>query len=143
MKRPSRRTRVKQKVALANVGFLNERQRLALVEGVRYCGSPYHKLNPADYGLPETKPRPDKTLCDVARRVDFTEALALLREGVRKGLVSVQWRGQWPQNIWSVDQEGVVYEAQLQNVEAGEYHGYPMTLDMEFAEHVREAWRQR
>lgn len=143
MKRPSRRARIKPKVAVAALSVMTEDERGALAAKVRYCGSPYHKRNPADYGMPESRPRPDKTLCDAERPLGLKEAEALLRAGIAKGLFSEQFRGAWPQNVWSVDAAGTVYEAQLQNSESGEYHGYPMLLDTGLAEHIRREWELR
>lgn len=51
--------------------------------------------------------------------------------------------GEWPKNAWAVDDGGTVYEAQLTNREAGEYHGYPMRVGDRFAEHVAEQWENR
>ena len=104
---------------------MTQDEREALAAKVHYCGSPYHKRNPADYGMPESKPRPDKTLCDAERPLGLEEAEALLRAGIGKGLLNEQFRGVWPQNIWSVDAAGMVYEAQLQNSESGAYHDIP------------------
>jgi hypothetical protein len=129
--------RVKPKVALLESDGLSREQRDQLARSVRYQGSPFHKRYPADYGFPEVKPRPDKTLCDADRALSLPEAQALLAEGVRRGMISVQFRNGWPQNIWAV-KEGIVYESQLQNQVLGEYHGYPMNLDVAFARVVQE-----
>lgn len=58
-------------------------------------------------------------------------------------MVSKQKRGNWPQNVWAVDSEGYVYEAQLSNSGNGEYHGYPMKDGDRFAETVRNEWERR
>ena len=71
---------------------------------------------------------------DVLRDID---------SGIRRGMVSEQQRGDWPQNIWAVDAEGIVYEAQLSNRELGEYHGYPMKHGDRFAEFVQSEWERR
>ena len=109
-----------------------------------YGGNPEHKTRPADYGLaPPCNPRPGKTLCDAER--DFTrgEALALLQRGLERGLVSVQMRNNWPQNVWAVSETGEVFEAQLENKETGSYHGYPMPEDDDFRSKVIEEWNSR
>ena len=106
----------------------------------RYVGSPLHKRSPADFGLnPPAAPRPSKTLCDgivTERRV----AQDLLSRGFSRGLISVQMRNEWPQNIWAVTDSGVALEAQLDNEEQGTYHGYPMTQDDPLREEVILRW---
>ena len=51
--------------------------------------------------------------------------------------------GNWPRNVWAVDAEGYIYEAQLSNRGLGEYHGYPMKDGDRFAEYVRTEWERR
>lgn len=70
-------------------------------------------------------------------------AEALLREGLRRGVVSSQYRGQWPQNVWAVGQAGLVVEAMLGNQELGEYHGYPMPEADPFRAEVLARWNAR
>ena len=114
-----------------------------LIERVRYCGSPYHKRNPGDFGLtPPAQPRPDKTLCDPVGIFTRSEALGLLREGVKRGLVSEQTKNGFPQNIWSVTQDGYPLEAQRENHVQGTYHGYPMPSTDDFREEVLKRWNQ-
>lgn len=142
MKRPSRRQRVKPKQALLQATQLSECELQQLANRVRYKGSPFHKRYPADYGFPEAKPRPDKTLCDADAPLSKSQAEELLVAGMLRGMVSVQFRSGWPQNIWSV-RKGVVYESQLQNQTLGEYHGYPMVLDAAFAAVILKEWEIR
>lgn len=112
-----------------------------LAEQVSYGGNPEHKRHPGDFGLtPPSTPRPDKTLCDAVGIHTRAEALALLQEGVRKGLISLQEKQGWPQNIWAVDAHGVPLEAQLENAGMGTYHGYPMPEADRFREKVLERW---
>jgi len=49
-------------------------------------------------------------------------------------------RGAYPQNIWSVTDEGEPLEAQLDNEEQGSYHGYPMPQSDPFRDQVLQAW---
>ena len=70
-------------------------------------------------------------------------ATALLRSGFRRGMVSEQKRGGWPQNVWAVDADGTVYEAQLSNSVLGEYHGYPMTKADSFTAFISKEWENR
>lgn len=112
-----------------------------LAARVRYGGNPEHKRNPGDFGLtPPASPRRNKTLCDEARIVRRSVALELLREGIRRGLVS-QWNGTgYPQNVWAVSAEGIPLEAQLENPANGTYHGYPMPDGDPFRERVIARW---
>lgn len=108
---------------------------------VHYGGNPEHKRNPGDFGLtPPSAPRSDKTLCDLAGIRAKSEAQSALRSGVLRGLISAQKRGEFPQNIWSVTADGIPLEAQLDNEEAGTYHGYPMPEADPFREVVLQAW---
>ena len=112
-----------------------------LARKVKYRGSPLHKRDPGDFQLtPPALPRHDKTLCDGARIHTREVAQGLLREGVRRGLISVRTRGQFPQNIWAVTEEGDPLEAQLENQEQGTYHGYPMPSTDPFRDAVISRW---
>ncbi len=114
-----------------------------LVDIVKYGGNPEHKKNPGDFGLmPPSQPRADKSLCDIAGIFSKKEATRLLKEGVRKGLVSEQVRNGYPQNIWAVTADGCPLEAQLENAEVGIYHGYPMYENDPFREEVLMRWKR-
>ena len=114
-----------------------------LLHRAQYGGNPEHKRNPGDFGLtPPASPRADKTLCDLADVLERRGALRLLRSGVCRGLVSVQQKGEWPQNVWAMTDGGFPMEAQLENREAVTYHGYPLAENDPFAEVVREMWER-
>lgn len=117
-------------------------ERLRRLAGTaRYGGNPEHKRNPRDFGLhPPVSPRPAKSLCDVAEVFKREEAESLLREGLRRGLVSQQERTGWPQNVWAVAPNGVPLEAQLENAEQGSYHGYPMPESDPLADEIVRRW---
>ncbi|MDE2861544.1 MAG: hypothetical protein OXP10_01395 [Chloroflexota bacterium] len=113
-----------------------------LIGSVKYGGNPEHKRNPGDFQLnPPAQPRADKTLCDAVGIFDKSKALQLLREGVRRGLISEQTRGGFPQNVWSVTEEGEPLEAQLENQAQGIYHGYPMPKNDDFRDEVLNCWK--
>lgn len=123
---------------------LAEIDLVSLSGRVTYCGNPVHKKNPGDFGLtPPSGPRPGKSLCDAANIFDKAVASRLLQEGVERGLVSMRFRGDWPQNIWAVTDDGSALEAQLENWETGDYHGYPMPPTDPFVEQVIEQWKAR
>lgn len=114
-----------------------------LAERVRYTGSPYHKRNPGDFGLtPPARPRPDKTLCDGINLYRKAEVQALLISGIQRGLVSEQTRGGFPQNVWSLSEEGIPVEAELDDQVQGTYHGYPMTERDPMADLITKEWER-
>jgi len=116
----------------------------ALAERARYGGNPEHKKNPGDFGLtPPSGPRAGKSLCDGVEIFSRKLALHYLKQGMRLGLVSERKKGEWPQNVWSVTDDGIPLEAQLENSETGSYHGYPMPLSDPLAEEVITQWKQR
>ena len=121
-----------------------ERHLLAeLAERVRYGGNPQHKSNPGDFDLtPPSQARQFKTLCDRAGVFKRSEGLALLREGVRRGLISDRTTNGWPKNIWAVSASGEPVEAILENPDRGTYHGYAMGDDDPLAEDVLTRWRR-
>lgn len=112
-----------------------------LAKKVRYGGNPEHKKNPGDFGLtPPSGPRQGKSLCDVVAIFTRAEALRYLRIGLKKGLVSDRFVDGWPKNIWSVTENGVALEAQIENPQLGSYHGYPMPDSDPFVEEVLARW---
>jgi hypothetical protein len=124
-------------------GSVDPERLTCLAQSVKYGGNNQHKKNPGDFGLvPPSQPRPDKTLCDEAGITSRKEALRLLREGARRGLISVQSRADFPQNIWAVTAEGIPLEAQLENREQGIYHGYPIPKTDDFRDEVIKRWNQ-
>ena len=127
----------KRQIASATVQTDLER----LAETVRYGGNPEHKRNPGNFGLtPPSSPRRDKTLCDEAGIFDRNQALRLLQEGIRQGLMSEPRGTTYPQNVLAVSMEGVPLEAQLENAANGTYHGYPMPEEDPFRDIVIARW---
>ena len=121
---------------------LDEMKQLA--QRVQYTGNPMHKRNPGDFCLnPPAEPRDDKTLCDDAGIFTKSEAQRLLREGVQRGLISEQARGEFPQNVWAVTEGGCPLEAELENRTQGTYHGYPVPGNDPFRERILERWNQQ
>jgi hypothetical protein len=98
-----------------------------LATEVGYGGNPAHKRNPGDFNLtPPALPRDDKSLCDSVAIFKRAEALKRLREGILRGMVSEWDGGGYPKNIWSMTEDGIPLEAQLENSVNGTYHGYPL-----------------
>lgn len=116
----------------------------ALCARVGYGGNPEHKKDPGDFGLtPPASPRVAKSLCDSAGVVEKKVAVELLKDGIKRGMISSQTKNGWPQNIWSVDGNGVPFEAQLENSGTGAYHGYPLPESDPFGTKVLEEWKRR
>lgn len=117
-------------------------QRLTLAGKMTYGGNPEHKRNPGDFGLtPPAHPRLGKSLCDEAGIVSRKLALERLKSGLKKGLISERFNGDWPQNVWSVTEDGKPLEAQLENPQMGTYHGYPMPEGYPLAADVVRRWK--
>lgn len=116
----------------------------SLADEVTYCGSPYHKSNPGDFGLnPPARPQPDKTLCDLAKITTRLSATRLLKRGLRRGLVSAQKDNGFPRIIWSVTDNGIPLEARLDNKVLGTYHGYPLASNDDFSRIVLDRWEKQ
>ena len=100
---------------------------IRLVKQVKYGGNPDHKRWGGNFGLTkQAPPRPATTLCEDVGISTKEQALGLLREGARRGLISTRLSNGFPQNIWAVTEDGVALEAQLENRTQGTYHGYPV-----------------
>ena len=124
------------------VNSTDEARLQALSQRVVYVGNPAHKKHPGDFGLtPPAQPRLNKTLCD-GTQVKLQSAMRLLRKGAKLGLISVQERDGLPQNIWAVSSDGIALEAQLDNVEAATYHGYPMGSGDPLANEILTRWKE-
>ena len=112
---------VKRRLLPAPGGALLER----LMGSVRYRGSQKHKKDPLAFDL-EIWPgarRGDATLCD--EHAGFTPAKTgtiprLVRRGLRAGLVG---QGNL---IWTVGDDGWIFEGRPTNEVTREYHGYPV-----------------
>jgi len=131
---PKRKIRDSEKILSEN---LDE-----IAKHIQYGGNPEHKRNPGDFKLtPPSGARPGKSLCDEAGIFTRKEALKLLRQGCRKGLISQYDEKGWPKNIWSV-KDGIPLEAQLESSLSGSYHGYPMPQEDPFREEVLKRWEK-
>lgn len=138
-----RRSGYNPKRALQSRRHWSPEEKDRRARAVSYGGNPEHKVRPNDYGLtPPVNPRPGKAVCDGDGPFPKDRAEQLVRAAMRKGMVSVQERGEWPQNVWAVSR-GEAFEAQLENSEQGVYHGYPMALDDPFRDVVLREWRLR
>ena len=55
-------------------------------------------------------------------------------------MVSDRMVGEWPKNVWSVTDDGIAMEAQLEKPEAGIYHGYPMPESDPLSQEIIRRW---
>lgn len=132
----------KRKIISLQEGALRCEELIRLASRAMYGGNPEHKRNPGDFGLtPPSSPRQHKTLCDEVGIFKRKEAQQLLQRGLRRGMVSKQQRGGWPQNIWVLVNNDTALEAQLENSIMGVYHGYPLASNDPFREVILERWR--
>lgn len=103
-------------------------QRLAA--RARYEGHPKHKLEPRAFGLePMRSVSEDATYCDGHAGftpADMSRVPRLLARGVRAGLVGARLRDGDPALLWTVDDDGWIYEARLTVAGQAIYHAFPI-----------------
>jgi hypothetical protein len=129
---------------IAPTGRISATDLGALANRLTYGGSSYHKLRANDYGLtPPSSPRPHKSPCDDVRDVPKAEARRLLREGLRRGMVSALARGGVPKYVWAVARDGLVFEAKTHPPDTV-YHGYRLLEDdADMRDEVMREWKKR
>lgn len=130
---------------IAPVGAVSPDELQRIEQTASYGGSAYHKLHPGDYKLdPPFSPRLSKSVCDDRRIVLKAEAAALLKAGIRKGMVSRPNPGQLPKYVWSVDADGEVYEAKTAPDRGDPYHGYRLGEDEgQMRDFIKAEWNKR
>ena len=96
---------------------------LRAAEAARYVSSSYHRSPGSPMGQPLSRPWPHASRCPT--KWDLPAATRVLKEAIRTGCVSEDWRGDFPRFAWHMDGE-ILYEAVLSNQTGGEYHGYPL-----------------
>ena len=129
---------------------VNDKRRLlpqpseALIEGlvgsVSYGGSEKHKRHPIAFGLSISGgSKGDATLCD--EHAGFTSDKVrtipnLIERGLRAGLVGRR------NLIWTVGNDGWIFEGRPTNVVTSEYHGYPVLKGEAIARPVYERYSE-
>jgi hypothetical protein len=97
-----------------------------------YEGSSKHKQNPHLFGLePFRGHRGDRTLCDKHASfspIDMKRIPVLLERALRVPLVG--------SHLWTVDDNGWIYELAVTNATTNEHHGYPLRHSDAIAEIV-------
>ncbi|MCE2423661.1 MAG: hypothetical protein J4F45_00915 [Pseudomonadales bacterium] len=95
-----------------------------LLDTVWYEGSSKHKRHPHLFGLePFNGDRDDATLCDETdfQPAQVPEIPAPIQRGIRAGLI-----GHTARILWTVADDGWIFEARETNRETAQFHGYPL-----------------
>lgn len=128
---------------IAPPGRLTADEKKRLERDVRYIGSANHKLHPAAYGFPRPEPRPNKSVCDMERDILLPEAKQLVARGIQYDMFSELQADGFPKFIWSVSENGEVFEAKTDRNGTGEYHGYPLEDEDAMYKYVISVWKER
>lgn len=115
-------------------------EREALAARISYGPYSKHKYNPGAYGLaPYAGQDTERTYCDAHAqfgKADRQRIPALLKRGVMLGLWSDQGHEDAPSLIWTIDDNGWIFELRITNATQAEYHGYPVLQTDAFAKQV-------
>jgi len=107
---------------------------------VNYDGYSKHKINPRAYKLrPYAGQDEERTYCDAHAnfgKENLDRIPALLVRGVMLGLWSAQTSGDVPSLLWTVAENGWIFELRITNADQAQYHGYPVLPGDAFARHV-------
>ncbi len=114
-------------------------ERGALAERAWYRGYSKHKRHPHLWKLePFQGYAPDRTFCEDAGfqvndkpRIDY-----LLPRGIEAGLFGDLLNRGDPTMLWTIDDNGWIYELRLTTPTQAEYHGYPMRPANAFGQKV-------
>ena len=140
-RRNKRPVTYRQKRKIAHSLEPDELEQLA--SRISYIGKADHKSNPGDFDLaPSYTKCSDKSLCDDTGLLTVKACLRLLRQGIRRGLISETPDGAFPQNVWAVTEEGIPVEAALSNRTQGWYHGYPIPATDPFHDTIIGRWKE-
>lgn len=118
--------------------------REALAGRAEYGASPKHKHGPYKFGLsPYTGAKEDSTFCDAHadfRPTDMDRIPGLLLRGISAGLIGKGDAKGDPPLLWTVDDNGWIYEARITNPGQALYHAYPVLLNEAIARKVIERY---
>lgn len=121
------RNNAKRKL-MDNAPTAGERDDLAAF--AKYGPYSKHKLNPQSYGLdPYAGPDEDRTYCDAHAnflQTDASRIPLLMKRGIQLGLWAVRGSADVPRLLWTIDDNGWIYELRITNATQAEYHGYPL-----------------
>jgi hypothetical protein len=117
-----------------DVEFLQE-----LADRAHFEGSAKHKLEPHAFGMVPAPSGNDDTFCDGHAGfspTDMARVPDLLRRGILAGLIGHNDVKGDPTLIWTVDDNGWIYEARITLPTQALYHGYPLLPADAFARKV-------
>lgn len=141
MKKPPKRRDIPPRDADNNKRRLLEpeeaQKRAQMLADFQYEGSSKHKKNPHLFKLaPFQGDRGDRTLCD--RDADFLPQDAVRIPILKQRALNAALVGT---RIWTVDDNGWIYELAVTNAVQMQYHGYPVRPSEAIAEPVfRRFW---
>jgi hypothetical protein len=118
---------------------LTEGAREELAARARFEGSGKHKLEPRAFKLEPGRPDADDSFCDGHAGFspdDMARIPNLVVRGIRAGLIGHRDSRGDPTVLWTVDDNGWVYEARLTTATKAVYHGYPLLEGDAFARKV-------
>jgi len=110
-----------------------------LAKRARFQGSGKHKLEPRAFGLEPATPDADDSFCDGHDGFtpeDMSRVPSLLERGIKAGLIGHRDSQGDPTILWTVDDNGWVYEARITTATQAIYHGYPLLEGDAFARKV-------
>lgn len=115
-------------------------ERDNLIACASYGAYAKHKYNPAAYHLaPYAGQDEERTYCDEHAgfgKADVARVPTLLRRGIQLGLCSDRKADNAPAMLWTIDDNGWIYELRVTNVDLFQYHGYPVLTNDAFAKQV-------
>ncbi len=103
--------------------------RRSLAARVRFEGWGKHKLRPRAFGLEPAPSGEDDTYCDGHANFspsDLERIPSLLQRGIGAGLIGHNDSQGDPTLIWTVDDNGWIYEGRITIPSQALYHGYPV-----------------
>ena len=114
-------------------------ERFDLARRAWYRGYGKHKRNPYIWGLDAYHgPAPDRTFCEDAgfELADEPRIEYLLPRGIEAGLLGDMLNKGDPTMLWTIDDNGWIYELRLTTPTQAEYHGFPMRPANAFSQKV-------
>jgi hypothetical protein len=113
--------------------------RSAFAARARFEGSAKHKIAPRAFGLAPVSSDEDDTYCDGHAGfspADVARVPSLLERGILAGLVGHNDKQGDPTLIWTVDDNGWIYEGRITVPTQALYHAYPLLPADAFAKNV-------
>jgi hypothetical protein len=117
----------------------------SLAGRARFEGSAKHKRAPLAFGLEPAPSDADDTYCDGHAGfspADVCRAPMLIRRGILAGLIGENDKQGDPTLIWTVDDNGWIYEGRITIPTQAIYHAYPLLPVDAFAKKVIARYTQ-